>query len=226
MTPAVLAGIAVLVAATAVAAQTTVTFDFESATLGALPEGFTSAHTGAGPPGSWLVENDPGAPSGSRVLVQRSTDETRGRFPICFFEGLSVADGTFRVKFKPLAGTVDQAAGIIWRVRDADNYYVVRANALESNVVLYKVQDGKRSDLKPVGSSLLAYGKNTTVAPQQWQELTVEVRGTLFKVFLGGEHLFDVEDATFREPGKVGVWTKADSVTAFDDLSIAPGLDR
>ena len=110
----------------------------------------------------------------------------------------------------------------MWRYRDPDNYYLVRANALEGNVVLYKVEAGERSDLDPVGSGLFAYGTKAPVRSGAWQVLKVEVRGDLFRVFLDGAHLFDVRDATFSGPGKVGLWTKADSVTAFDDLTIAP----
>jgi len=104
------------------------------------------------------------------------------------------------VRFKPLRGKVDQGAGIVWRYRDADNYYVLRANALENNVVLYKVEAGVRRDLDPKGSGPFAY--------------------SVFEAFLNGEKLFEVEDSTFREAGKVGVWTKADSVSYFDDLRV------
>jgi hypothetical protein len=203
-------------------APTVTTFD--GAELGRPPSGFTTALTGGGGPVSWLVQEDPTAPSGSKVLVQTSADTTGSRFPLCVYDGVSTADGTFSVVFKPLSGTVDQAAGLVWRYQNPANYYLVRANALEGNVVLYKVENGRRSDLKPVGSGFLAYGRKAAVVRDRWQTLKVEVRGSRFSVFLGGEHLFDVEDSTFGAPGKVGLWTKADSVTAFDDLTIAPAI--
>ena len=115
--------------------------------------------------------------------------------------------------------SLDQAAGLVWRYRDGDNYYVVRANALEGNVVLYKVEGGKRSDLKPTDAGLFAYGVKAKVPRESWSELRVSARGSRFAVSLNGVHLFDVEDTTFPNAGKVGVWTKADSVTAFDDLN-------
>jgi hypothetical protein len=197
------------------------TLDFEKDAPGGAPRGFTVAQTGPGGAPRWVVEEDPSAPSGKHVLVQRSADETRSRFPLAVYDGVSLGDNTLSVRFKAISGRVDQAAGLVWRCRDPDNYYIVRANALEENVVLYKVEDGKRSDLKPVDAGLFSYGKKAPVRPGAWQELRVDVEGDLFRVSLDGAHLFDVRDATFAEPGKVGLWTKADSVTAFDDLRIA-----
>lgn len=199
-----------------------VRIDFESTPVGAPPDLFTLARTGPGSPGAWVVQDDPTAPSGKRVLVQTSSDSTNMRFPLCVYTPLTTADASISVRFKPLAGSVDQAAGLIWRYRDADNYYLVRANALESNVVLFKVERGKRSALAPVGSGLFTYGKKAEVSTGKWQQLTVTARGQRFAVLLNGTHLFDVEDSTFTAPGKVGLWTKADSVTAFDDLTVEP----
>jgi hypothetical protein len=154
------------------------------------------------------------------VLIQRSDDETRSRFPLASHDEASLADGTIRVRFKALSGSVDQAAGIVWRYRDPENYYVVRANAFEGNVVLYKVERGKRSDLDPIGSGPFAYGKKAPLGAGAWQELLVRAKGDLFEIHLDGTHLFDVRDTAFPGPGRVGLWTKADSVTAFDDLTI------
>jgi hypothetical protein len=123
------------------------------------------------------------------------------------------------VKFKPVSGREDQGAGIVWRYRDKDNYYIVRANALENNVVLYKLQKGKRTDL-PLKGEGRTYGKKATVPAGTWSTLAVNVRGTLIEVVLNGTKLYEVDDATFPEPGKVGLWTKADSVIRFDDLRI------
>lgn len=198
------------------------TLDFEKDAPGEAPKSFTIAQTGPGGVPRWEVREDEGAPSGARVLVQASDDATRGRFPLAVYDQASFADGAIGVRFKAISGKVDQAAGIVWRYRDPENYYVVRANALEGNVVLYKVEGGKRSDLDPVDSGLFAYGKKAPVKPGTWQELRVEVKGGLFSVFLDRTHLFDVRDGTFPNAGNVGLWTKADSITAFDDLAIAP----
>jgi hypothetical protein len=124
------------------------------------------------------------------------------------------------VRFRPVKGSGDQAAGLVFRYRDKDNYYIVRANALEDNVVLYKVESGKRTDLKPKGAGAFAYGKKAKVPSGSWGLLRVVAKGSGFEVHLGGEKLFEVEDSTFAAAGKVGVWTKADSVTYFDDLKV------
>jgi hypothetical protein len=201
-------------------ARSTVTIDFEDSDAGGPPAGFTIAVTGTGEPPNWIVRETAGAPSGERVLVQTSTGTAGSRFPLCIYDRFVGADTSLAVRFQPLGGSVDQAAGIVWRYQNPSNYYIVRANALEGNVVLYKVENGKRSDLKPVGSGLWSYGEKATVERGTWQQLKVDVRGPRFRVSLNGAHLFDVEDRTFAAPGKTGLWTKADSVTAFDDLTI------
>jgi len=195
------------------------TWRFDGQTPGDSPRGFSCALTGKGRPGTWTVAPDPAAPSPPNVLAQTDADRTNYRFPVCVIDGALATDVDLSVRFKPISGSVDQAAGLVWRYRDADNYYVVRANALEDNVVLYKVEKGKRSSLDPVGSPG-AYGKKTPVTSGQWSTLRVAARGSRFEVFLNGEKLFAVEDPTFPGAGHVGVWTKADSVTRFDDLDL------
>jgi hypothetical protein len=192
-------------------AREAVTLDFESAAVGELPAGFSTAVTGGGGPAAWRVVEDASAPSGGKVLAQTSTDKTSSRFPLCIYEGFTAADVEVSVRFKPVSGTVDQAAGLVARYRDQNNYYIVRANALESNVRLYKVERGKRTQFA---------GANVKVPANAWQSLTWEVKGTHFRVFLNDNLLFEADDRTFKETGKVGLWTKADSVTYFDDLTI------
>lgn len=195
------------------------TIDFESDHPDAAPSDFTAA-VNKGKPGVWLVERDIGAPSGGNAVAQLDADRTNSRFPVLVYDGLQAADVDLSVRFQPVSGQVDQAAGLVWRYRDPNNYYVVRANALEDNVVLYKMEDGKRSDL-PVKGVSRSYGVEADVPDEGWGELRVTARGPLFEVYLGGRKLFEVEDRTFTGPGKVGLWTKADSVTRFDDLRIA-----
>jgi hypothetical protein len=197
-----------------------VVIDFDSPETGKPPPGFSTALTGDGGPVTWAVKEEPSAPSGGKVLAQTSTDATGYRFPLCVYDDVTAKDVTISVKFKPMSGKVDQAAGIVWRYKDKDNYYIVRANALEDNVVLYKVEKGKRIDLKPLDTGLFAYGKKAKVPKEQWSELRVVAKGNRFAVSLNGEDLFAVEDDTFTSAGKVGLWTKADSVTYFDDLTI------
>jgi hypothetical protein len=139
-------------------------------------------------------------------------------YPLCLKSDTSIKDGFVEVKFKSVSGVADQAAGVIWRCQDADNYYVCRANALEDNVVLYKTEKGKRSSLEIVGRKG-GYGVATPVAKGQWHTLRVEFAGKKFTVIMNGHKLFEVEDETFKDAGKVGVWTKADSVMLFDDFN-------
>jgi hypothetical protein len=217
-TQILLTSLVFLFAAASVFAQTR-TFDFDKNKAGETPPGFSTALTGQGKPGVWTVMKDDASPQQKNVLAQTDADATSYRFPVCVFDGAMVKDVDLSVRFKPVSGKRDQAAGLVWRYRDKDNYYIVRANALEGNVVLYKVQDGKRTDL-PLKGEGRTYGKKATVPSGQWSALRVTAKGNLFTVYLNGEKLYEVEDATFASAGKVGVWTKADSVTYFDELKV------
>jgi Domain of Unknown Function (DUF1080) len=194
--------------------------NFDNATVGAVPAGWTVAmtHTGGAP--RWEVLKDDSAPSKSNVLAQVSTDRTAGRFPLAILDRASLKDGTLTVKFKAVSGTVDQGAGLVWRYRDPNNYYIVRANALEDNVVLYKVQNGERVSLAPKGAVSNTYGVKHRVPQQTWSTLSVAFRGNVFTVSLNGETLFDVVDSTFTGAGRTGLWTKSDSVIYFDDFQV------
>ena len=129
--------------------------------------------------------------------------------------------GTLIVKFKVVSGVVNQAAGLVWRYRDPNNYYVVRADALEDNIVMYKVQGGERISLAPKGRVSRNYGIKYQVPKMTWASLSVTFHGDLFTVSIDGEKLFEVEDSTFTGAGKAGLWTKADSVIYFDDFQVA-----
>lgn len=190
--------------------------DFEQDTVGQPPKGFVFGHTRkVGTPGRWAVQQD----GGGKYLAQLDADETRNRFPVAVVADVSGADVDLSVRFRPVSGRVDQAAGLVWRHQNEDNYYIVRANALEGNVVLYKVQNGQRTDL-PVKGEGRTYGKSAKVPGGQWSTLRVVATGPRFEVYFNGAKLYEVEDATFKGPGRVGVWTKADSITHFDDLTV------
>ncbi len=194
--------------------------NFDSAQPGSAPPGWTVAmtHTGGAP--KWEVLKDPSAPSKPNVLAQTSSDPTDGRFPLAILDTANFQNGELTVKIKAISGKVDQGAGLVWRYRDPNNYYVVRANALEDNVVLYKVQNGRRSSIAPKGTPSGTYGMKRKVPAKTWNTLRVTFNGPLFTVYFNGEKLFDVEDSTFRESGKAGLWTKADSVIYFDDFEL------
>ena len=187
-----------------------VAHDFESDHAGAPPAGFSFARTGGGLEGTWLVKTDLGAPSGANVLAQTNADETDSRFAIAVAETPILADVDLRVKCKPVSGKIDRACGIVFRYRDASTYYVARANALEGNVRLYYVKEGRRHELASHS------GKVTSGA---WHDLGAVVRGDHIEIHWDGARVLDQHDATFAGAGRVGVWTKADSVTYFDDLS-------
>ena len=192
------------------------TIDFSGDTVGQPPKGFEFGHTAnAGAPGKWVVE----AEGSNKYLAQTDADATNARFPVAVLSEVRAADLDLSVRFRPISGRVDQAAGLVWRFQNQDNYYIVRANARENNVVLYKVENGKRTDL-PLKGEGRTYGKKASVPAGQWSTLRVVAAGPLFEVYFNGTKLYDVEDTTFKQPGKVGVWTKADSVTQFDDLTI------
>jgi len=193
---------------------------FDRAPLGALPPGWTVSMTHSGGSPKWEVIADYTAPSRPNVLAQVSIDRTAGRFPLAIWNGATLRDGTVGVKFKAISGTVDQGAGLVWRYQNPNNYYIVRANALEDNVVLYKVQNGERMALAPKGAVSNAYGVKHRVPKRIWTALDVTFQGTVFTVRLDGETLFRVEDSTFKEAGKTGLWTKSDSVIYFDDFQI------
>jgi hypothetical protein len=203
-------------AAGAIAVAQTLKIDFTGDAVNQPPQGFDFAHTaGTGRPGRWVVEAD----GENRVLAQTDADATRARFALAVLAGVSAADVDLSVRIRPVSGVVDQAGGLVWRYKNQDNYYLVRANALEDNVVLYKVEDGKRTDL-PLKNQGRTYGKKVEVPAGVWSTLRVVARGAVFEVFFNGTKLYDVEDATFSNAGSVGVWTKADSVTQFDDLTM------
>jgi hypothetical protein len=194
--------------------------NFDSAPPGSVPPGWTVAMTHNGGAPKWEVLNDPSAPSKPNVLAQTSSDPTDGRFPLAVLDKANFKDGELSVRSKAISGKVDQGAGLMWRYRDPNNYYLVRANALEDNVVLYKVENGRRSSIAPKGTPAKTYGVRHKVPSQTWNTLRVTFNGQLFTVYFNGEKLFDVEDSTFQAAGKVGLWTKADSVIYFDDFEV------
>jgi hypothetical protein len=197
-----LAGVAMTALSTSLSAATV---DFDEIATGTLPSDWTAGVTGSGT-ARWTVEADATAPSAPNVLRQSG----KGTFPWCVKKNAALADGFVEVKFKPLSGREDQAGGVVWRWKDGDNYYVARANALENNVSLYYTEGGRRKTIKYV---------DAPVAAQQWHRLRVEFQAQKIRVLLDGQERIAVEDTHIGGGGAVGLWTKADSVTVFDDFS-------
>jgi hypothetical protein len=181
------------------------TVNFDNYKAGTTPPGWTATQTGSGS-AKWSVEKDDSAPSKPNVLKQSG----EATFPVCVKNDTNLKDGFVEVKFKPIAGKEDQAGGVIWRVQDANNYYIARANALEDNVTIYHTIKGKRVAFKNI---------NTKVASGVWHTLRVEFQANKFVVIFDGNKVIDATDESFASAGKVGVWTKADSVTLFDDFA-------
>jgi len=188
-----------------------VTMDFDNFESDKVPTGFRSALAGEGQSVSWIVKEEPSAPSGTKILAQTSIDELGYRFPILLYDKFTAKDVEVSVQFKTISGKVDQVAAIITRFQDQDHYYMVRANALEGEVKLYKVVDGVRQSLAR---------ENAHVSPGEWHTLKLAAKDEHFTVFFDGQSLFETEDDTFKAAGKVGLATKADSVTIFDNFQI------
>src|SRR5262249_34773257 len=196
-----IAGVAMTALASSVCAAV-VSFDQEQ--VGGLPADWTAGVTGGGSP-KWSLEADATAPSPPNVLKQSG----KGTFPWCVKKDASLSDGFVEVKFKPLAGREDQAGGVMWRWKDGDNYYIARANALENNVSLYYTEGGKRNTIRYL---------NAPVAGNAWHTLRVEFSGKHIRVALDGKTYIELDDDHISGAGAVGLWTKADSVTVFDDF--------
>ncbi len=185
---------------------------FAADTVGKPPVDFTTELTGGGAPVAWIVRDDAKAPGGGKILVQESADETSYRFPLCVYDKIMARDVVAEVKWKAISGSVDQAGGIVLRYTP-ENYYIARANALEDNIDLFKTVQGKRDKIleAPV-----------KVTPGEWHTLRFEAKGPHLTVTFDGKTVVEADDTTFAEAGKVGLWTKADSVSAFADFKIAP----
>jgi 3-keto-disaccharide hydrolase len=197
------------------------TIRFDSGSPGSLPAGWTVVMPGAGTAPKWELRRDASAPSKPNVLAQVSADNSGGPFPMAILNTANYRDGEVSVKFKTVSGKKEQAAGVVWRYRDPANYYLVRANALENNIVLYKVQNGQWTSLTPRGKPAKTYGVRHRIQARTWNILKVSFRKARFEVYFDHRKVFEVEDGTFSGPGKVGLWTKADSVTYFDDFQFA-----
>jgi hypothetical protein len=185
---------------------------FDKADAGKVPRDFTTALTGGGGPIAWVVREDSSAPGGGPVMVQESSDDTSYRFPMCVYDKVTARDVAVEVKFKALAGKVDEAGGIVLRY-NPENYYIARANVLEDNVVLFKTVKGKRLKVEE---------ETVKVSAGEWHTLRFEAKGRHLVIIFDGKTVIDRHDGTFTGPGNVGLWTKADSVSAFTDFKIEP----
>lgn len=203
--------IAALVYAASVSPSAAETVTFAQSPIGAPPSGFEFLRTGEGGVGKWIVVRDETA-AGGHALEQSSADRTDFRFPLAVYDPLSAKNVEVSIRFKPMEGRIDRAGGIAVRLTGAGDYYVVRANALENNVRFYHVVKGRRTLLKSADAK---------VSANEWHSLKLRAEGERFTVSFDGKELYSVADATLPGPGKIALWTKADSVTRFEKIDIA-----
>jgi len=195
-------------------ASTGKVINFDTATIGKCAPGWTVAMTHHGAAPKWEILKDQSARTQPYVFAQVSNDPTADRFPLAIFDALSMRDTDVSVRLKPVSGHSDQAGGLVFRYRDANNYYLARANALDQSVALYKVQDGHRSALN--------VAVHHDIPVNAWSILKVSVRGNRFQVYVNHRRILQVYDGTFSNSGKVGLWTMGDAVTYFDDFRVYP----
>jgi len=192
--------------------KSSVTFNFDADKPGEPPKGFEFARTGQGAEGKWVVRADKDSPN-NQLLAQESADSTDYRFPLAVVKEGSYKDVSVSVRAKPVSGKVDQGFGIVWRYKDANNYYITRCNADEDNCTIYHTVAGSRRSFQ---------NKSIKVAKNTWHTLKVDAVGNHFVVWFDGQKVLDATDDTFKDAGRVGLWTKADSVIYFDNLTATP----
>jgi hypothetical protein len=200
--------------ALAMTASTGQVINFDRCPLGKMPPGWSVAATNPGAAPQWQVLKDQTAPTQPYVLAQTSRDTNDSRYPLAILDGMSVQNGDVSVRLKPVSGQEGRAGGVVWRYRDPNNYYLVRANALTKDVAIYKVENGRVSRL----TALVPHD----IPSNAWSILKVSVRGNRFQVYVNHHRILQTQDNTFRGAGKVGLSTVADSVTYFDDFRVYP----
>ena len=188
------------------------TWNFDQVPAGHLPLGFSIQKTGQGTLPKWEVLADPTAPSRPNVLAQRSKENAGEHFNLVAVEDSDYQDLELEVKFKAIEGEEDQGGGLIWRYQDPENYYVARANPLEDNFRIYRVVKGWRKQLQSASVELVS---------GTWHTLRIIARGDRMEGFYDGKKYLEIRDQTFTR-GKIGLWSKADTVTNFDDLQVRP----
>jgi hypothetical protein len=205
---------AALIAATSVAAEGKAPrFRFTKEEVGKLPAGWKAPQTGAGEGSVWKLVADKTAPSGTGLVLAQTAAGPSNLFNLCVAEDARYKDVEVRVAFKAVRGKKDQGGGILWRYQDPRNYYVARMNPLEDNYRVYKVVAGQRIQLET--------REDLPVPAGEWHVLTVKHTGDRIECHLDGKKQLEAKDDTFPKAGQVGLWTKADAQTYFDDLQVS-----
>ena len=182
-------------------------FTFDTDEVGKMPAGWSNYVTGKGSLGKWEIRQD----NGNQVLAQVSQENFGYHFDVVVWDESDYQNLEITVKFKGVKGEEDQGGGPVWRYLDADNYYIARANPLENNYRVYKVVDGSRKQLASA---------TIDIPTGEWHIIKIRMEANHIECFYDGKKYLDVTDETFKDSGKVGLWTKADAFTFFDDLKI------
>lgn len=192
------------------------TVHFDDMTQGQLPTGWTiDATDPGGTLAEWSVVTDSNAPSKPNVLTLKTVHDTSGSvFNLCWTRDIAFEDGEIEVKVRANTGKEDQGGGVIWRARDANNYYIARYNPLENNFRIYYVKNGSRKQLASI--------ERVGIPAGEWFKLKIIQDGDKIEGHLNGKKYLEVSDNTFAGPGGVGFWTKADAASSFDDLRVSP----
>jgi hypothetical protein len=186
---------------------------FSDKDQGKVPSGWKADHTGKGEGSIWKVVADDTAPSKSGYVLAQTAESPNAYFNICVADDTNYKDVELSVSFKAIRGSNDQGGGLVWRYRDADNYYICRMNPLEDNFRVYKVENGKRRQFETK--------EGLTVKAGEWHKIKVEMEGDHIECYLDGQKLLDVKDDTFKDAGKVGLWSKSDAQTHFDSFEVS-----
>jgi hypothetical protein len=191
---------------------------FDSGPFGGVPAGWTLVATQRQPEARWEIRKDQSAPTPPYILAQVSASPDANRFPLAILDSLSMRDGDVSVRIKPVAGQTEQAAGLVFRYRDPRNFYLARFNALTNDVGVFKVVNGSYSALAPRGAPAGARGVHRVIPRHAWSIFKVSAKGARFAVYINHRRVLETDDGTFNTAGKVGLWTRADSVVYFDDF--------
>jgi hypothetical protein len=188
-------------------------FKFSKDDVGKVPTGWKAEKTGKGEGSVWKVVADDTAPSKSGFTLAQTAESPSSLFNVCVADDTKYKDVELSVAFKAMAGKRDQGGGFVWRYQDNNNYYICRMNPLEDNYRVYKVVDGKRS---------AEFQDETVKVPlNEWHTLKVKMEGNHIECYLDGKKYMDVKDDSIKEAGKVGLWSKADAQTRFDDFKVS-----
>jgi hypothetical protein len=188
------------------------TFRFGKDDAGTVPAGWKAAKTGMGEGSVWKVVADDTAPSKSGFALAQTAEGPNALFNLCVAEETNYKDLELSVAFKAVRGQKDQGGGLVWRYQDANNYYIARMNPLEDNYRVYKVVGGKRTQLETK--------EDVKIPVNEWHRLKVTMKGDHIECFLDGKKLLDARDTTFAKAGKIGLWTKADAQSHFDEFQV------